>query len=269
MSKIIQPDKQRGVATLDSCIRSALMDIDAGMEMYEKFKNWAIEGYRSLHFDLVQEIKTVELPLTAWKAIIWPDDYVDFVMIGVRVKGGQVRVFTNNESLALYFDDKEPDGNPDQQPTDDPTYSPTDITSTVNQRLWFWNNMDGNGSDRGGLFGLAVGHSDGYYKINRERRETQFNPAIAIDTKIYLEYISDGIDPCQQTVVNIYAATLLKLYIHWQRHEFSRSSNGMEKERSKRQYWDEYSRVQSRLNPLTVADILEVARESYHMAPVI
>lgn len=261
MSQIIQEDKQRGIVTLDSVVRSALMDVDAGMERYEKFRHWAIEGFRDFHYDLAQEIKTAKLELTAWKSVELPIDYVDFVMIGVVIND-TIRVFTQDNRIPIHHEDE--DGYPEDIASLE-TLPETVDTSNLPETLEFWN---GGNTSTGQLYGLvAKSNGNGYYKFNPQRREIQFSPSIKSGTEIYLEYISDGYDPCEKTVVNIYAAKLLKLYIHWQRHEFTKSSTQADKERAKDNYWKEFYRVQSRLNPLTVEDVLECAREGYKLTP--
>lgn len=258
MSEITEGNRLRGFVTLDSIIRSALMDIGESIHRYEQFKHWAIEGYRDFHFDLAQEIKTAYLPLTAWKAVELPIDYVDFVMIGVSING-DIRVFTNDDRIALP-DEAIIDGDPD----DAEEGGDLPLTNTT-ERVYFYN-VNSRGEDAGQLYGLlAKNNGVGYYKMNKERREIQFSPHVNGDTTIYLEYISDGINPCEKTVVNIYAAKLIKLYIHWQRHSFAKSSTHADKREAKDNYWNEFYKVQNRIQKVTVADVLEVARDGYRL----
>lgn len=263
MSQIKEENKQRGFVTLDSIVRSAIMDLGAGMERYEQFKHWAIEGYRDFHFDMAQEVKTVQLSLTAWKAIELPIDYVDWARIGVVVNE-MVDVFTNDQRISLYRPDANEDG------VIDPVVSPTTTTdpqTLVPGPIVFWGLRSSSGEDPGQLYGLlAKDNGVGRYKINRERREIQFDPSVASDTLIYLEYISDGIDPCNQTVVTLYAAKLIKLYIHWQRHRFAKSSTGAQVKSAEQGYWNEHYKVQNRIQKITVDDVLEVVRDAYTLA---
>lgn len=261
MSTTKQGHVQRGFVTLDQVVKSALMDIGESMHRYEQFRHWVIEGYLDFHLDLAQEVKTAYLPLTAWKSVQLPLDYVDFVQIGIVVNG-EIRVFTNDDRIAL----------PDQDliQADPPTPTEEETLPNTNypydaSRYYFYN-LTNRGEDPGQLYGLTVkGNGVGYYRINTERREIQFSPKVAGDTSIYLEYISDGINPCEKTVVNIYAAKLLKLYAHWQRHTYSKSSTGLEKREAKDNYWNEFYKVQNRIQKITAADVLEVMRDSYRL----
>lgn len=251
---------KRGFVSIDEIVKSYLMDFGAGMERYEQGKHWILEGYRSYNFDLDAVIKTVQLSLTAWKAAILPDDFIDFVMIGVEFDK-QIRLFTNDRRISLYLPDNIP-------PNGDPAtrIGSNTLPDTSDISRFFFYNYDGRGMDTGKLFGLSVKTNGvGEFRINKERREIQFNLSLTSTTPIYLEYISDGINPSEKTCVNIYAAKLLKLYGHWMRHTFAESSTMAEKQMAEKMYYQEYWTVQSRLNPLRAEDVMEVMRDSYKL----
>jgi hypothetical protein len=261
MPEVKRDDRQRGVVTIDSIVRSALMDLGENESRYEQFRHWGLEGFRDFHFDMASEIKTVKLDLTAWKADELPIDYVDWVKIGYINSAGAIVLFTHDDRIDIHHDDE--DGYPEDVTSTETLPEPT--VSSNSQELPLWDN---GGGDLGKLFGLvAKSNGAGYYKFNPQRREIQFAPSIKSDTVVYLEYISDGIDPCEQTVVNLMAAKLIKLYIHWQRVKFAKSSNLGQIEMAKRDYQTEYGRVQDRLCKITVEDVLECARNGYRLAP--
>lgn len=262
MSEIIEQNKQLGYVTLDSIVRSALADIGEGMSRYEQFKHYAIEGHREFHFDLSQEIKTTQLSLTAWKAIELPPDYVDWVIIGVVINN-QIAAFTRDEKISLYHDDSDPlDGFPDAR-TGDNSYPSYDLSS---ERLYLAPPTSKYGEDPGQLYGLTVkSNGVGYFKENRQRREIQFNTNIDGSTKVYLEYISDGYNPCESTVVNLYAAKLIKLYIHWMRTKFAKSSTLWQIQLAEKDYWNQFYKVQNRIQKVTIDDVLECARNGYKL----
>lgn len=263
MSEITEETRQRGFVTLDSIVRSALMDIGESMSRYEQFKHFAIEAYRDFHFDMAQSVKTVQLSLSAWKAINIPIDMVDWVMIGVVVDN-KIRAFTNDDRISLYRPDDDEDGVTDDIVT---TASP-DVPADV--PFYFWNVVNSQGEDAGQLYGLTVKHNgQGYFKMNPERKEIQFSPAVDSNTKIYLEYISDGIDPNAQTVVHIYAAKLIKNYIHWSRVKFSKSANQAQIQRAMDDYNKELFKVQNRIQKITVEDVLETMRDAYALVKTV
>lgn len=260
MSQTKQGGKQRGFVSLDECIKNALMDIGETMHRYEQFKKWGLDTYKSFNFDLDAVVKTVQLSLTPWKAVTLPDDYVDFVRIGVEFDK-QIRLFTNDPRISLYLpDNTPPDGDPAPRVGSNSLPDPSDIS-----RFFFYN-YDGRGMDTGKLFGLSVKTNGiGEYKINKERGEIQFNLSLTSTTPIYLEYISTGINPTEKICVNIYAGKLIELGIHRWRHYFSRSSNMAEKQLAEKIYWQEFYAVQNRLFPLRAEDVMEVQRDAYKL----
>lgn len=258
MSEIIATQPS-GFITLDQCIRNALVDIGAGLERYEQAKKWALDTYNMFHLDLAQEIKTVRLPLTAWKAVIVPDDFVDWVLFGVEINGA-IQVFTNDDRIPLPTVDADEDGELDvpQGATD------TLPADQVPAQYWFWN-INSNGEDTGKLFGLTTKDNGvGYFKMNPERREIQMSPSVNADTIAYLEYLSNGRTPGAKTVVNMYAAKLIELGIHRWRIHFSKASIA-EKDLARRTFFEEYYRTQSRILKVTVEDVLECARNGYKL----
>jgi len=264
MSQTKQGGKQKGFVTLDECIKNALMDTGETMHRYESYRKWALDTYKSFQFDLDAIIKTVVLTLTPWKAVILPDDFVDYVMIGVEFNK-QIRLFTNDRRISLNLPNNvPPNGSPAPEVGSNSLPDPTDIT-----RFLFYN-LDSRFMDTGKLFGLAVkSNGVGEFKINRERGEIQFNISLNSSTPIYMEYISTGINPTEQICVNVYAGKLIELGIHRWRHYFSRSSNMAEKQLSEKNYWQEFYAVQGRLFPLRAEDVMEVLRDTYHLAPVL
>ncbi len=258
MSTIVKDTKQRGFVTLDSCIRGALMSAGADVEHYERYKHFAIKAFRKFHFDLAQEVKTVKLTLTAWKAVELPEDYVDWAMIGVVVNN-QIRVFTHDDRIPIAQDDE--DGYPEDLASLE-TLPETEVLDTP-ENVQFWTGSQ----EVGQLYGLvAKSNGNGYYKFNTERREIQFAPSIKSDTVVYLEYIADAINPCEQSVVHVYAAEFIERYIHWQRITFSKASLG-EKQMAKENMAKEWLTLQNRTQKITVDDVLDCARNGYKMSP--
>ncbi|HDZ26202.1 hypothetical protein LCGC14_1022950 [marine sediment metagenome] len=255
-------NKPRVVQTLDYCTRSALFDISAGMERYEQFLHWAIEGYRDFHFDLAKEIRVKEIDMLPYKAIDFPDDYVDWVKVGIRC-GDIVKTFTHEENMPWIWDQKECE----KQAHEVCNLSDATLDNTAGG-WYFYNTYNSRGQDQGRLFGLGIKDNGlGYFSISREFKQFQFSIKVASGSKIYLEYIADGIKPCAVTVVNIYAAKLIKLYVHWMRIKFNRSSPKWRIDQAEKYYWDEFDRVGERLLDLTYEDVLQASRDGYMLAP--
>lgn len=257
--------KRKGYITLDQCVRDYCMNLGVGLERYEQFLKWAIDAYRKLKFDAIQEVKTVELPLTAWKAMEIPEDCVTWVMIGIRING-QVRVFTNHDGLALYYNDEDSDGFPDPQTLEN---DPVINSELVDEIPYYFNNINNNGEDTGQLYGLTIKDNGvGYYKINTERKEIQFNPSINANQKIYFEYITDALDPCGETSLPLIAAEYIEEYINWKRVKYSRAASAGDKREAKQDLKEAWYTVSDRILKIGVEEVLEAARNAYHLSPV-
>ena len=73
------------LTTLDKIVRSALSDRGYTMHWYLQFLTYAVNGLRELNFDVMQNIKSVRLPVNSYKAATLPIDYVDYVRVGNEV----------------------------------------------------------------------------------------------------------------------------------------------------------------------------------------
>jgi hypothetical protein len=240
--------------TINEIVKNALIDIGEQTEhLYQRFLHWSLEGLKDFSFDTAKEIKTIAIPMNATKTIDFPPDYVDWTKIGTVV-GGRVWTFAVNHQMELK---KEVDecGNPIAQPTHLHADAVTDLTHYGG--YWFYNY---HGHQTYGYGGAC--HNIGYYRINRERRQIQFSSEVNTQ-EIYLEYMTNGVNTSGESVVNAYAAKLIKLYILWMRKEHSNQFHTYEKERARTLYYNELRMVRARLSNFDVQDFIEATRKGY------
>lgn len=246
--------------TVKEAAYNALYDLGETEHRLGQFIHWGLECAKDWHIDMAREIKPIETELNGYKAIDLPDDYLDWVVIGVR-HGDLIRTFVNSKSIPLTYDCEDGEIQPNQPLNDDTLIDtlPVDfLYGTFNQ----------NWEDVGRLFGLA--HKDnglGYFKEYREKNQIQFRTDMPAGTKIYLEYISDGWSPCSETYLHPYAMKLVKLYIHWQNLKYNKNVPRVMVQEAKIEYNQEFDRVSWRMFDLTIEDVLDVFRESYSLAP--
>jgi len=87
--------------------------------------------------------------------------------------------------------------------------------------------------------------------------------------QIYLEYISNGYDPCGLSYVHPYVSQLIELYIHWQRLKHQgKNAIKWQVDNAKNDYWVEFDKVQSRYLNMTAEDYLDVFREGFILTPL-
>lgn len=259
---IEKEDKARGYTTLDKIVRECCNDIGAGLERYEQFLQWAQDAYLEFRMDVAREIKTVEIPMTAWKAVEWPIDCINPCYIGVRHKGKLI-VFTSDPDIPLYHDVEDGERVANELTT---TTLEGDIQVCPDRIVKFFN-TNSHGEDTGGIFGfLAKDNGVGYFRHDRTRRETQLSPIV--DTqKVLMEYVATAHSPCKATIVPLSAKKMHKNYVHWQRLLFSKSAAKWERDDAERLYWNEVKKVAERHDDFSIADILEMAIDSYAGSP--
>lgn len=257
---------------IDNVVKGVCTDLGEGEERYVQYLHWALEAHKDWHLDQAKEIKTIELDLTSYKAAELPDDYVDWTKIGIRC-GNTILTFTHDEDMP-FAKDQDGDNVPDVD-ENCPNFDVTDFSLVESAgaglnsfAYYYYNLLNSKGQDYGKIYGLtAKDNYQGYFRVNKEREEIQFRSNIINLTTIYLEYISNGYEPCGESLVHPYAAKLITLYVHWMRKKHNKLSARWEVQDAKTEYWQEFDRVQYRMFDLSVDDILEHWRDSYTQLP--
>jgi hypothetical protein len=240
-------------------VHAALLDIGEDESRYEQFLHWGLEAVKDFHMDQARSIKTKRIEMTPYKTADLPMDMVDLVNVGIQ-NADRLYIFRQDSSLIF------------RKKADTIVPEPS-IVQPISSLSWVDNYYISNytndrGEFIGRMFGCLVGNDhEGYYRINEDCTEIQFNAdVVSKDDKVYVEYISDGFDATEETMVDTRASKLIKLYIHWQKAEYSRSSTA-EKERARQLYYNEMAMVQRRMLPFTLEDIREVLERRYTQSP--
>ena len=255
--------------TIEQLADSMCLDLGEGMHRKEQYLHWLIKESERWKMDGAKEVKTVKLPLTAWKSIELPSDCIDWIKVGVQ-DGDVIKVFVNKNDIAVIHDlddNNIPIVNPEPQ-----SLTQCDLTQIP---IPFYNFLYPSG-DPGRIFGYHVKDNGfGYFTVNRneDTDEIQFRTkAVNAGDQIYLEYLADGWNPNSQTVIHPYACELLELGGHYRRLKFDKA-NGKRSISSDdvaialRDYQNEFDRVVYRMWDLSVDDILETFSNGYMMVP--
>jgi hypothetical protein len=246
--------------TVKEAAYHALADLGETEARAEQFIHWALNGAKTFHIDQAKEVRTEILDLTAHKSIILPDSYVDWVKVGIKC-GDTVKTFTHDTSIATHFDCVA-----GVKQENLPCYDEVDLfeLDTSSDTHLFHNILATDFGVDIPVFGLAYKSNGlGYFTVHREVGEIQFRAIMPKNSKIYLEYISDGWDPNKETVINPLAFDLVVKYVHWQNKLFNVNAPRSHVAEMERLYWDEFDRVQYRLFDMTVEDVQEVFRQSF------
>ena len=242
--------------TLDNIVRETLATREYPMHWYLSFMVHAVKCVRELNMDVMQNTKSVRLPVNTYGAVTIPSDYVDFVRIGVE-KGPHIQPFQPKASYNRLnnFDDQ---GN--KIPYGDSTVYNNSLPYD-RELFWYSNAFNDKGEFRGRVFNNTPAYKNSFIVV-RERGEIQLDPDISVD-EIIMDYITDGLACGSDTCVHPYSAMCIESYILWQMKEHSRSYSRQESELAKAEYYNQLRVLKGRMNGIDVNDIIRSLRSAY------
>lgn len=239
-------------------VDTALMDLDLGEELFEKFLHFGLKLYEDLITDGWYGIKDTILDMSAYKSITLPKDCIDWIICGVQV-GTHVYAFTHDSNMGMNFKELNDAG------------TLTSVLATEQEEFGktFSGYLNEMGEDVGKLFGLKFKHnSEGYFQENEELGEIYFNSNKVTDGKVFLRYISDCSIHEGETLVHRNAKSMMVSYIQWQYHLHNTDLNkkrmaGVYQEL----YAQEYDRFVQREVKWGIEEIKEVVYDAYSLTP--
>jgi hypothetical protein len=243
------------LTTLDIITRRTLLETGHPIHYYFEFLTHAATCLRELNIDTLQIINTKNLPVGEYGQTDFPLDFQDEVGISFPINGNLTPI------------PKKDNISPLRLLNSDGTFVPYNEMDNHNGQngfffnyFWFWNISDyGEGTGRN--YGVNGGSSFGYKKV-KERRQFQFTQNI-VNTNVVLMYISDGQSVDSATQIDIAAFATIQAWINWKR-SFNRDNDYSPEGRS---FYNQKSKLRSRLNELTLVDVREVLRSNYIASP--
>lgn len=235
--------------TLDSIIRRNLAKRKLPLHYYSPILVMAKEGLDEMHFDSLQKLKVVTIAInTTLMTGALPADYVEAVAVGfetgdkVRPVGYNHRLNQRNSGAA--FEEK------------DPLYSLGTgfyiggflLENFFNEYLGY------NGRE----FGRPVTFTDSY-TILREAGLIRIDNKSNIET-IQLVYLSLPEKVSNKSVIHPFAKKALDSYIDWQ---WSAYNKDKDQELRRRDFFNNYRMLRSRLNDMTTVEIKRVVRNKF------
>ncbi len=231
--------------TLNGITRSVLLQKKLPIHYYGRFLKFASDCIRELIFDTLQITNTVRLPLNDFYEAEIPPDYVDFCKVGIQA-GQFSRPLVSRHTINNLANFNTTDGSQINYPnleneTDD---------SFPGYFQWWGININSNGENTGGYYGLGAGSEPDTFKIIEQRNVIQVNENLGVD-KIVLEYISDGTYSNAATKITPYAQKTIETYIDWQYKEHSKSFGAYDADKAKAIFYRELEILRARKNILT------------------
>jgi hypothetical protein len=126
------------------------------------------------------------------------------------------------------------------------------------------------GEDPGRLFGLKLKDNGlGYFTENRNKDscEIQFKGKIPTDTKIYLQYLTNGMNACGETMVHPYFYEYIVSGVHVERIRHGGRTEAWRLADAKEEFDRQYLLTLDYTWEWSVEDIVELMKSGYGLYP--
>lgn len=233
--------------TLDNIVRNMILKRRYPFCFYIDFLVAAVNCLRELNLDDLYVTNTVKLTPNSYNAIDLPNDYLDYVRVGIMagqnvknlVPTNKINAIVNRNSSFAPIKYNETRGNADAQTFFGALYP------------FYWNQVSYNeyGEFTGRLFGSGAGVQDDVFSVFPERNQIQLTENLSTEFVI-LEYISDGMNADNATQITPYAYSTIQAYIMWQMKANTRTYSAGEVQLAKQEYIDERKILRARLDPM-------------------
>ena len=251
----------KNFVSINDVIRSLL--IQEGDETTHRlfyYRDLALRGVKELNFDVVRNIKTVELTVNANLNVTLPSDFVAISRVGVS-KSGMVSPVGQLDDIDLQTNQG-------------------GVTGVSNTYTIQWIDEYRNGENLGGIYGLGGGQNRfGYYRFDMESNTIQFDAGFA-ESKIVLEYVSDGINrgtvsgeentplsDVSDTQIHVYAEEALRAYMFWKGIQRKRNVPANQKEQARRDWYNQKRLAKARLKSFTKDEAIQAGNKNSYQAP--
>lgn len=244
-----------------SIVDQVCIDLELPTDKYfNKLLSWALFSLVDLKMDAANDVITVKLPISEVNTVTLPENYVDWVKIGIPW-GQYVKTMSVNDDLSTQDRTL---GDPEFSKDVTPGWLPngTDLT---NYGGYYFSNYGGRS-----LFSIGGGlPQQGQFKVvgrPGNNYELLLDAGIPAE-EIYIEYIGLGINPCGETVISPYLGEWMRSLLHHNIEKFKPASQRSEAaiNRTGRELWHQEQKVRGRTNKITPKDILTITRKSYRM----
>lgn len=262
--------------TMEDVINNYLMgrDADDYSATVPRFKliYQAKRGLRELYYDVVKEVKAIELTLSDALTVTLPPDFVNYVRISWVDEEGELhpmamdsrlsiaREYLQDSEYRLLFDNEgcvligDSPARPASQDATSVTSGDGDISSYPFCSTAYMPNKD-----------MSRVFVNGKYRLDKNAGLIQFG-SDAQGRNIVMEYISDGLytgcetGEASEIRIHKFAETALIDYIHHELVKNRRNVPYNEKIRARKEFWNSRRLAKLRMNTLRKEEILQYFR---------
>lgn len=221
---------------------------------------YARRGLRDISQDVGYRIKSAKIPVDSETQSASADvrGLVDITKVGVVGSDGMLYVLANNKNIN--FSKSSLGGETvDKTPTSTPGGS-----SDSDFDQFVFHNYFANGT-YGQLYGLGGGQRYGEYRFNRHENRIEFSSNNNL-TEVVIEYL---FDPAQESDPEIapQLEEALIAYIYYRLIERKSSVPISEKQRARKEYYNELRKGKARMSDFTKEDALQIIKKNFKLSP--
>jgi hypothetical protein len=262
--------------TMEDLVSDYMMSTDdddytANVPRY-KILYQARRAFKELYYDVVREIRAIELELSSTLAVTLPPDFINYVRISYVTENGELmplavdnrqsiaQVYLQDNDFEILFDDEGCVLQSTEEGLDlDPVTGEAILPELSNDRLSKINPTCYR-------FDPNVDHSrvypNGSYQIDKTAGVIRFSSDV-FGKDIVLEYISDGLftgcegRPEADLRIHKFAEEAVLDYIYYKLIERRRNVPANEKGRARRKYFNSRRMAKRRLNTVRTAELIQ------------
>lgn len=242
---------------ISTIVESVLLDIGENTKtnLYPRFLNWALKAVREINYDIVAEIKTVKLTVLPNNTVPFPDDYVNYCRLFI-LKENRVFLLSKNNEIPLF----------DEQSNNQTTVY-IDRNPNVRPNNYFYN-RDRNGYNIDEThYGFGNGHNPfGHYRIDNKKQRFVFDSNFT-EEEIVLEYITNGLECNELTMVDELAENYIKEYVRYMYLRMDKTTKSWQMAHQERMYLNALRQYKERKHTPTISEFLDVLRQNTYQAP--
>ena len=249
----------------------------AGSATDNQIRTHALRGIREMGFDMSKVVRSLKLSLnSANNTVELPDDFVDWIKVGVVGSGNLVYVLGENKNInysQAYQDgfgvkvtdsddaaDSDGDGvfdRIDDKTTTGGSYSSDGFNSAVFRDYYY--------GSQNAIYGAGGGRYRGEFRVNLDQNRIEVSPMSGV-SEVVIEYVADEARS-KNPSIHVYLEEALASYMYYKIVERKASVPANEKARARQEYYNERRKANARIKSFTKEEALKTIRKNFKQSP--
>lgn len=249
----------------------------AGSATDNQIRTHALRGIREMGFDMSKVVRSLKLSLnSANNTVELPDDFVDWIKVGVVGSDNLVYVLGENKNInysQAYQDgfgvkvtdsddaaDSDGDGvfdRIDDKTTTGGSYDSDGFNSAVFRDYYY--------GSQNAIYGAGGGRYRGEFRVNLDQNRIEVSPMSGV-SEVVIEYVADEARS-KNPSIHVYLEEALASYMYYKIVERKASVPANEKARARQEYYNERRKANARIKSFTKEEALKTIRKNFKQSP--